>query len=209
MPQKRRIFIAINLPDGLKKKIFELCQKWDFLFARQSFKAAGLNRGSVGEGGAVRWTKKDSLHLTLVFIGYVDEEEMYEVCRLTKEIAQKNEPFDINFERILYGPPYKTPRMIWFEGKASKDLSELKHKLDEALLSLETLRSFRPERRPFSPHITLARLRGQYNNLTELPQIEQELKVEVAVSSIDVMESNLKGDGAEYVILESCPLMGE
>jgi RNA 2',3'-cyclic 3'-phosphodiesterase len=187
MPSKRRIFIAINLPEDVKRRLLDFKEKWDFL--------------------QVRWTKKESLHLTLVFIGYADEGEIYEVCRLAKEIAQKHEPFDISFERILYGPPGRAPRMIWLEGKASKDLTELKRKLDETLMSSEILHSFRSERRPVSPHITLARIKmEEWRDLPEIPAIEQDFKASVPVSGIDVMESDLKSDGAEYTILESCPL---
>lgn len=191
MPSKRRIFIAINLPEDIKRRLLDFKEKWDFL--------------------QVRWTKKESLHLTLVFIGYADENEIYEVCRLTKEIAQKHEPFNVSFERILYGPPReargKLPRMIWLEGKASKDLTELKAELDEALASSEILRSFRPERRPFSPHINLARIKmEEWRSLGETPKIEQDFKFSFNVANIDVMESDLRSDGAEYTILESCPL---
>ena len=46
----------------------------------------------------------------------------------------------------------------------------------------------------------------QWRNLQEKPQIEQDFKAIVPVASIDVMESDLKRDGAEYTILEVCPL---
>ncbi|MFH0852159.1 MAG: RNA 2',3'-cyclic phosphodiesterase [bacterium] len=192
---KKRIFIAINLSEDLRKKLLIFRDKWEFL--------------------PVRWTKKDSLHLTLVFIGYVDEEEIYEACRLARGVAARHEAFDIGFERILYGPPAlrqaqgKAPRMIWLEGKANEKLSKLKLELDDVLASSESLRSFRPERRPFSPHITLARMNmDKWRDLSEQPAIEQELKAIVPVASIEVMESDLRCDGAEYTILESCPLEG-
>jgi len=186
---KKRIFIAINLPGDLKKKLFMFRDRWEFL--------------------PVRWTKKDSLHLTLVFIGYADEEGIYEACRLTRKVAAKHETFDITFERILYGPPKKPPRMIWFEGKANERLSELKRELDDVLTLSDVLRSFRPESRPFSPHITLARINmDKWRDMREQPAVEQDLKAIVPVASIEVMESDLRGDGAEYTVLESCPLGG-
>lgn len=184
---KRRIFIAINLPQDVKKKLLDFGEKWEYL--------------------PVRWTKKDSLHLTLVFIGYVSDEEVYEICKITKEVAQKYEPFFINFERILYGPPGKPPRMIWLKGRASEELSKIKQELENALTSSEKVAPFKIERRPFSPHITLARMKmGEWHQLDELPRIEQDFKQSVPVASLDVMESDLKRDGAEYTILELCPL---
>jgi len=194
---KRRIFIAINLPEGVKKRLSDFHEKWGGLFVGQS----------LGGGGPVRWTKKDSLHLTLVFIGYVSDDEMFSVCKLIREVAQKHEPVDLEFEKILYGPFGKVPRMIWLKGKPNKDVVELKADLENALASLQQLGSFKAETRPFSPHITLARIKtGQWNDMGELPQIEQDFKAVVPVESIEVMESYLKSDGAEYIILESCPL---
>ncbi len=196
---RRRIFIAINLSESVKKRLFDFKEKWDNL--------------------PVRWTKKDSLHLTLVFIGYVSDDEMFDVCRLVREIAREHEPADLEFEKILYGPPSKPsafakasadkPRMIWLKGKPSKEVAGLKADLEKSLMSLERLGSFKIETRPFSPHITLARIKmGQWHDMPELPKIEQDFKAVVPVESIEVMESDLKSDGAEYVILESCPLNG-
>lgn len=191
---KHRVFIAINLPEDIKKKVYDFRQKWDFL--------------------PVRWTKRDSLHLTLVFIGYVSDEEVVQICNLTKQLAAKHQPFFINFEKILYGPPLrqaqgKPPRMFWLKGKASEELSRIKKELENTLISSDGLGAFRSEHRPFSPHITLARIKmGEWHNLEKLPEIEQDFKAGFAVNSLEVMESDLKKDGAEYAVLESC-LLGE
>jgi len=194
---RHRLFIAINLPEDIKSKLLNFREKWDSLFTHRS----------LGKDGLVRWTKKDSLHLTLVFIGYVTEEEMYEICQITRKVVQKFKPFFINFERILYGPPHRPPRMIWLEGKASQELSQIKKELEDALVSSKKLRSFKPECRPFSPHITLARIKMEnWSRLPEKPKIEEDFKVSMVVNSIEVMESELKRDGAEYTILESVPL---
>lgn len=207
MSQKRRIFIAVNLPENIKKKLFDFQKKWEYLFTRRSFLARQSFSGGGSEGRPVRWTKKDSLHLTLIFIGYADEQEIYEICRTTKEVATKHEVLDLIFEKILYGPPDKAPRMIWLKGKASEELSKIKNELEEAFVSSESLQGFRMEKRPFSPHITLARINmGQWSGLEQKPQLEQDFRAIVPVASIDVMESNLKRGGAEYTILESCPL---
>ena len=53
---KHRIFIAINLPEDIRKKLSEFPAKWPEL--------------------PVRWTKKENIHITLVFLGYLSEEEL-------------------------------------------------------------------------------------------------------------------------------------
>jgi len=183
---KRRIFIAVNLSEGIKKRLQEFRDKCDYL--------------------PVRWTKEASLHLTLVFIGYVSNEQMLEACRVVREAVSETEPFFINFKRIVLAPSGKPPRMIWLEGETSQNLNELKNKLEDALLESDSgLR--RKESRPMSPHITLARIKTeQWRNLPSLPKIEERFEAQLSVASVEVMESDLKHDGAEYSILESCPL---
>lgn len=182
----KRIFIAINLPEKVKKRLKEFQEKYNYL--------------------PVRWTKEPSLHLTLIFIGYVSDEQMLEVCRAAREVAVKFEPFNINFRKIILGPPGKPPRMIWLEGEANKELSEFKNQLEEVLIGCDSGFSHR-ETRPFKPHITLARIKmEQWRQLETKPVVEENFEAQVPVASIEVMESDLKRDGAEYAVLESCAM---
>ena len=219
---KRRIFIAINLPEKIKKRLKEYREKFNYL--------------------PVRWTKVPSLHLTLVFIGYVDNEQMLEACKITRKIAEDTEPFFINFKKIVLGPPGKEPRMVWLEGEKSEELTRLRDALQEALFSADTGFNHK-ESRSFSPHITLARITphtliksqdsringgnkgsfiidknnqkgvgvkmGEWRQTQINPaEIETDFSAPVEVNSIEVMESDLKFDGAEYATLEECPLGG-
>lgn len=195
-----RVFIAINLPEEVKRKLIEIQQKWADLPAR--------------------WTKRNSLHLTLIFLGYMSDEELYRVCEITKKVAKSHQPFFINFNRILFGPPGKSPRMIWVEGEKSKELVNLKQDLENSLTSVELIEdkpeNFTPYRpaiggtgagRGFSPHITLARIRMQeWGDLRQSPKIEENVSLSFSVNSIEVMESQLLRGGAEYSVLESAPL---
>jgi len=196
MASKRRIFIAINLPENIKSRIKEFQTGWDI----------ALSQNGIDSRRLLRWTKRDSLHMTLVFVGYADDEETYEICRLTRESASKKEPFSIFLEKIIYGPMGSAPRMIWLKGRCGPEATELKRVIEEQFENSEKLRSFRPERRDFSPHITLARMKEIGRGLEILPPLEKDFRAVVSVSSVEVMESELRGDGAEYIILESCPL---
>lgn len=183
---KKRIFIAVNLPESTKKRLKQFQEKYDYL--------------------PVRWTKEASLHLTLVFIGYVSDEQMLQVCRVAREVAVNSEPFFINFKKIIPGPPGKPPRMIWLEGEAGPELSKLKNELEEGLLDVDSGFNHR-ENRPMRAHITLARIKmDRWQAIQPLPKIEEEFLAQVPVTSVEVMESDLQRDGAEYIILESCPL---
>jgi len=187
---KRRIFIAINLPENIKKKLADFQDKWPELPAR--------------------WTKQENIHITLVFIGYVKDEEIPEICKVVKQVASKNKPFLINLTKVIYGPPKKMPpRMVWAEGEKSKELANLKTNLENSLINSKNVGYQKAEARAFSPHITLARIRSlEWRQIEpeERPEIKEDISLNFEVESIEVMESQLKRGGAEYMVLESAPL---
>ena len=184
---RHRIFIAINLPAEIKRELANFQSKWPEL--------------------PTRWTKPENLHITLAFLGYLSDEELFEVCKITKEVASGNPPFSINLIKICYGPPKKIPpRMVWAEGKKLKELANLKNDLENSLIERVY---FSSENRTFSPHITLGRIRTwEFRQIEpeERPEINEEVNLSFEVNSIEVMESQLKRGGAEYTILESSPL---
>jgi len=182
-----RIFIAINLPEDIKEKLSDYQGKWPEL--------------------PIRWTKKENLHITLIFLGSLNDEEVLEVCKIAKEVASRNKSFSVNLNKTCYGPPKKMPpRMIWVQGEKSLEFTSLKDDLEKSLMGRMR---FSPEKRVFSPHITLGRIRTfEFRRIEpeERPAIEQDISLSFEVSSIEVMESHLKKSGAEYTILESLKL---
>lgn len=185
---KTRVFVAINLPSDIKTKLFSFSRKWSDL--------------------PVRWTKEENLHITLVFIGYVTNDEMLEVCQAAKEVAQNHSPFEINLKRIYPGPPQGKPRMIWAEGEKNQPLAQLKADLQEALLNSKNSGFENKEARAFSPHITLARIKNTKWKKEERAKIDMEISASFPVDSIDVMQSTLKPGGPEYTVLERAELVG-
>ena len=186
-----RVFIAINLPENIKKKLTDYQLKWPEL--------------------PCRWTKKENLHITLAFLGYLTDEELFEVCKITKEVVLRHEPFFINLNKILYGPPKQPPRMIWIEGEGSKELGKLQKNLENALSSAQTLAKadIEQEARPYTSHITMGRLKQwefRQIEIEERPEVNEDVSFNFEVKSIEIMESRLKRGGPDYSILESCPL---
>jgi len=205
---RHRIFIAINLPENIKKELVNFQAKWPEL--------------------PVRWVKPENLHITLAFLGYLSDEELLEIIKITKEVAQRNNSFSISLNKICYGPPKKMPysetksltgrlaesknrppRMVWAEGEKSNELGKLQKDLENSLFSTSIKSLEEPETRPYTPHITLGRIRQwEFRQIEpeERPQIEEDISLSFEVNSIEVMESELKRGGSEYTILESCPL---
>ena len=188
---RHRIFIAINLPEEIKKKLSDYQSKWLEL--------------------PCRWTKKENLHLTLFFLGYLTDEEIPELCKIAKEVSSKYSQFTVNLNKICYGPPKKMPpRMIWVQGKKSKILSDLKEDLEKSLTeNIRPALSAKGRDREFSPHLTLGRIKTwQWRQIEpeDRPEVEEDISLSFNVNSIEVMESKLKRSGPEYTILESVGL---
>ncbi len=188
---KHRIFIAINLPENVRKKLEDYQRKWPEL--------------------PIRWTKSYNLHITLVFLGYLSDEEILEVCNVTREAASRNLQFSINLKKIIYGPPRKMPpRMIWVEGEKSIELGKLQKGLNNSFSGLsQELKSGSRKGGALAPHITLGRLKSWEFRAIEpeaRPEVKEEINLNFEVNSIDVMESELKKGGPNYTLLESCPL---
>lgn len=162
---KHRIFIAINLPEKIKNNLIEYRDKWPEL--------------------PVRWTKKENLHITLEFLGYLTDEELIELLQKTKEIASGKESFILRLNKVCYGPTNKkslmAPRMVWVVGEKVKEFN-------------------------LTPHITLGRLKTwQWKQMEpeERPEVSEDINLSFEVNSIEVMGSQLKRMGPEYTILES------
>jgi len=185
---KRRVFLSISLPEKAKNRLADYREKYDYL--------------------PVRWTKKDSLHLTLVFIGYADDNQVLEICQVLRQAAKSVEPFTLSFRKVILGPGAKSPRMIWLEGEKNKELANLKNIVEDSLLEASP-GLIRKDVKTFNPHITLARLKETaQKNLEgfEWEKIQEPLEFKLPVQTIELMESDLRSDGAEYVVLESFEL---
>lgn len=181
---KKRVFFAVNLPEKVKNVLAEYRIKNDDL--------------SVFGKPAARWVKKDSLHLTLVFVGYVDDGQILDICRAARRIAAESGFFEVIFKKIDLGPSDK-PRMIWAEGESSENLSGLKKRLEDVLSETDVVFSL-TGRQSMRPHITLARLN---RNNRSLPFVTENVNLRVPVSGFELMESDLRRGGAEYAVLES------
>ena len=184
MEKRHRVFVAINLPEEVKKELFLYSEKWPELPAK--------------------WTEKDNLHITLEFLGALTDEEVGEVCVTVKDVATRHGSFSLNLTQILYGPPKKMPpKMVWAQGEKSEELAELREDLENSLT--EKIR-FVPENRIFAPHITLARISAfgfKAIEPEERPEINETIDLPFTVESIEVMESEMHRGGPVYTVLES------
>lgn len=173
---QKRIFIAINLPEELKNKLLG----WQ------------KNRQKLG----VNWTKPDNMHITLVFIGEIEEQAVDRVLEVVRRVVKNFKPFEIKVDRIHVGPNLNMPRMIWLSGTENKNLSSLARQITDGLrkegIELKNGHNF-------TLHITLARARN--DELQEV-KIDEKFEYSFLAESIEVMESKLSPGGPKYSVLE-------
>lgn len=177
----KRLFIAINLPQNIKGKIDEAIKK-------------------IRSPENARFIPPENWHLTLVFLGYQPDEAFGPILESFKETV-RNFPFPtVEFDKIIYGPPDKPPRMIWLIGtkETSKTLGGIKIELENNLIKNGV--KFKKDYPIFNSHLTLARFPAISKNsqLSDYP-----LPISFIAPSLDLMESHLKRSGAEYEILSS------
>jgi len=186
---RHRVFIAINLPNNIKEKI-----RVEIEELRPYFKLV-----------PIRFLPPENWHITVSFLGYQDDVALDIIMKVIERVVRRSELITIKFERLLYGPINKSPRMIWLVGdKSTSDkLGKLKILLENELAASGI--NFRQENRSFTAHITLARL-AEISG--KLPSIEKNVTLTFLTETLDLMESTLRSSGAEYEIMAKFKLNG-
>jgi 2'-5' RNA ligase len=137
-----RLFFAVPLPDEVREAIRPV---------RDAVQAA------VGEEARIRWVRIESLHLTLRFLGPTPLEQVPALGRGADAVAAAHGPFEVTLAGAGAFPTLRRPRTLWLGlGVGADGLTGLAAGLDAALAA-----ELGPgERRPFSPHLTIARTDG-------------------------------------------------
>jgi RNA 2',3'-cyclic 3'-phosphodiesterase len=164
---------------------------------------------------SVRWVDPASLHLTLTFLGDLDDTELASATEAAFTAAAGSRPFRLAVGKLgFFGPPTR-PTVVWVG--VTGDLSRL-HRLQDDL-SQEQARRHLPDQdhHSFSPHLTLARLGRSSADPDEVPGLLVALtkshepsmqQSDMLVEQISVMKSQLARPHAIYTRLAACPLLG-
>jgi len=185
-----RTFIAVEMSEAVRTKLATLI-------------------GRLRHAGAdAKWVAAQNIHLTLKFLGDVDEAKMADVERIVAASVAGIAPFEFEVRGTGGFPDLRRPRVIFAEGHdASGALAELHRRLDKAFVDL----GVEAEGREFRPHLTLARVRSPRNlkALVEaLAKFADEAFGTQAVSEVAVMRSDLKPEGPTYTKLAAVKLPG-
>jgi 2'-5' RNA ligase len=190
MKNLHRIFIAVNIPENLRRYLSDFSGRWPDLPAK--------------------WTKSENLHITLNFLGNANDEEICEICQTVIEVARRHDSFEITLDRVIYGPLGKLPpKMIWATGEKSREIGGLQKDLESSLFEFCGAKYRSQEDYGFTPHVALARLIQaglRQMEIEEIPRVNEKINKIFMVESIEVMESELKRGGPVYTVLESANL---
>ncbi len=145
-----------------------------------------------------RFAKTRSFHLTLQFLGNIEEEQIPVIAEILEQAGKGVAPFDLEVGRLGVFPHLTNPRVVWIGAEPVDALMKLQSKIQQGLEPL----GFPQENRDFHPHLTLLRLKSRKNlgGLREYLQAEgppQQAGV-IQVEQIHLYQSILKPQGAEY-----------
>lgn len=154
-------------------------------------------------GDRVRWTRPENVHLTLKFLGDVREEVLGDLSEVLGEVCANHAPFDAGLLGLGAFPSARRARILWAGvGAGAGALISLATELDGALASL----GFEREKRLYTPHLTLGRVRGRPASLNLPPPPKTR---EFRVRRVELVKSTLTERGAVYETVEDFALKGE
>ncbi len=182
-----RTFIAITIPDDIKNTI------------GKTVKPLMATRADV------RWIEIENLHITVKFLGNVEIGKIRSIEKVVTEIAIHYKPFEIIFENIGWFPNMKRPRVIWIGVRNNSILTRILLDTDEMLSKI----GFEKERRQFSPHLTIGRVRsaGGYDTLkNSLIKLTKSNFGNMTTQSLSLMKSELSPAGVKYTLMGNFPL---
>ena len=157
----------------------------------------------------VKWVEPENLHVTLLFLGEVEDRDLPAVCRAAQAAVADQPAFPMTVERVGCFPNPRRPRILWAGiGLGTQDVVAVHDAIETPLLELGC---YRREDRKYTPHVTLGRNRseGPADALRQaLAQHAAWKAGEQIVGEIQVIASELTSDGPSYSILGRAPLAG-
>lgn len=182
-----RVFIAINL--NLNSDFME--------FRNKVQKQLNSSR--------VKWVEIQNIHLTLKFIGEIQEFYLNTMVMLLKNAANQCTPFKIQLSSCGTFSKEQNPSVVWVGIEKSKTLNNLQSLMEAQLTELGIER----ERREYNPHLTLGRIKhyDKRDNLNDLlASYQQKSFGEQNVNEFYLYQSILTQTGPKYKILETFKL---
>jgi len=189
-----RAFIAIDLPDSIKS---------DLVRIQDALKQH--------EHSCVKWVDPNGIHLTLKFLGNIDAETTPRITESISRAVENTPNFELGLGKLGVFPGLRAPRVIWLGivGEITL-LSALQVNIESHVSPL----GFPIEKRDFSPHLTLGRVRenASAHERQRLGEVVSSMQVNLrslfTVDSVSLIRSTLTNKGAIYSNISSVRLQG-
>jgi RNA 2',3'-cyclic 3'-phosphodiesterase len=187
---RTRTFIGIDIGDAIRAN------------------ALALQKELAKSGTEVKWATLESMHITLLFLGEVDDRELHPVCRAVKDIAASESPFALRVAGVGAFPTPRRPKIVWAGiTDGAEPLQRLNAALEERMLELGC---YRKEERGYTPHLTLGRVKGDCFTLAS--EIPKRLAWDGGATTVDevlVYSSETNRDGPVYTVIGRGSLAGK
>ena len=181
-----RTFIALEIEENIKELLVSIQQKI----------------GSKTSG--IKWVKPENMHLTLKFLGSTREDKIEDISDIIKNTAKALTCFNVAVSGLGAFPNSNNPKVIWAGLKADDVLYNFQKAID---ISLEPL-GFAREKRPFSPHLTIGRVRDSRakKKLRDVFEKIDPNPCSFEAENITFYKSDLMPEGPVYTVLKSVKL---
>ncbi|MHC1605009.1 MAG: RNA 2',3'-cyclic phosphodiesterase [Candidatus Methanofastidiosia archaeon] len=156
-----RLFVSIDIEKHIKEKVKET----------YSFFSPSIVRA--------RFTAPENLHFTLKFIGERSQNDVDDIIEILRKAKENASPFDICIGGFGAFPTISSPRIIWVGGK-SENMTKLANIIDNELSKM----GIQKEKKKFSSHLTIARVREVYNRERLSDVIEKLRKTEFGCQKV-------------------------
>ncbi len=186
-----RTFIALDIGDDIRRGLAE---------AQKRLKTIGAR---------VSWVAPDKMHLTLLFLGDTLEEQVPRLSAILDGETGKSPPFTLNVAGAGWFGSERSPRVLWAGiPDPPEPLMTLQQRIREEVSRLE----YPLEIRPFTPHLTLGRVRGRRNATaltSALSSYKNSAFGQVTIDRLILFKSVLEPQGSRYEVLHESILKGE
>jgi 2'-5' RNA ligase len=190
--KRLRTFIAVDLGKAIRDRLVSLQERL------------------AQSGAPVKWVEVENLHVTLLFLGEVNERDVPAVCAAVAEACKPHAPFSMDVETVGSFPNSRRPRTLWVGvGAGTQELCALHDALEPPLLDLGC---YRREDRKFSPHVTIGRVKSDRPSDSLAAALAKHAgwkAGEVPVREILVLSSELTPNGPVYTTLSRAKLGSE
>ncbi|HET6572661.1 MAG TPA: RNA 2',3'-cyclic phosphodiesterase [Fimbriiglobus sp.] len=171
--------------------------------------AAVLQQALARTGADVNWVPAANLHVTLLFLGEVDDRELHAVSRAMADTAAGEPPFALSVQGVGAFPNLRRPKIVWAGlADGAAELVRLHGLLEGPLLELG---AYRREDRPYTPHLTLGRVKSEADGQALAPALAKQSGWSggrTTVGEVVLFASDMRREGPVYTVLARGRLAG-